>query len=130
MSVSPNALSSAMHSTDVHYETQAIIYALWPNSSHDANVSGIRVVDVGEALERTHNGAKSLWQLGRCTAERGMGWREDRFTQLTQPAGCRLPQPSSPPGPLFSGWGLYCGTATLKLRLDYTKDYSLSSVGF
>lgn len=23
--------SSAMHSTDVHYETQAIIFALWPN---------------------------------------------------------------------------------------------------
>lgn len=30
-------------------------------------------IAVEGALERTHNGAKSLWQLGCCTAERGMG---------------------------------------------------------
>lgn len=37
----------------------------------------------------THNGARSLWLLGRCiAAERGRGSSEgDRHTQLTQPAG-------------------------------------------
>lgn len=37
----------------------------------------------------THNGAKCLWQLGRCAADGGRVSRADRRTELTDPAGLR-----------------------------------------
>lgn len=54
-----------------------------------------------------------------------MGQREDRFTQLTQPAGCTL-QPAFPPclEPLFPGWAFFWeynhpSTPTGLLTKDY-----------
>lgn len=60
-----------------------------------------------------------------------MGQREDRFTQLTQPAGCTL-QPAFPPclEPLFPGWTFFGSTITLQLRLDFSLRITYSSLGF
>lgn len=53
-----------------------------------------------------------------------MGQREDRFTQLTQPAGCTL-RPAFPPGLdlLFPGWAFLF----FPLLLEY--DHYSTSIG-